>query len=124
MHFVILAVVDLFVFLCLGNQFYLCIMPKFFGNEGFMQTIDQQIIVLLYQAIVISCTMHLFRSASAIGDLSAVNRIFQYPADKSRIKQGIFTVLSLDFPNAMIGEVSGKTVCKMCIRDRRPYGPD
>ena len=41
MHLVILAMVDLFVLLCLGNQFHLCVMPEFFGYKSFMQTIDQ-----------------------------------------------------------------------------------
>ena len=111
MHLVILTMVDLLVFLCLGNQFHLCIMPEFFGNKCFVQTIDQQIVVLFNKTVIVSCAMHLFRPASAIGDLAAVNRIFQYPADKRRIKQRILAVLSLDFSNAMIGEVSGKTVC-------------
>ena len=57
MHFVILAVVDLFVLLCLGNQFHLCVMPEFFGNKGFMQTIDQQIVVLFDKAIIVSCSI-------------------------------------------------------------------
>ena len=98
MYLVILAVVDLFVLLCLCNQLHLCIVPEFFGNKCFMQTIDQQIIVLLHKSVIIPRPMHLFRSASAIGDLAAVNRIFQYPTDKSRIKQGILAVLPLDFP--------------------------
>ena len=113
MHFVILAVVYLLVFLCLGNQFHLCIMPEFFGNKSFVQTIDQQVIVLLHKTIIVSCTMHLFRSASAIGDLTAVHRIFQNPADEGSIKQRFLTILSLDLVNAVVGKVSGKTVCAL-----------
>ena len=41
-----------------------------------MQTIYQQIIVLLHQPVIISGAMHLFRPTSAIGNFPAVYRIF------------------------------------------------
>lgn len=45
-----------------------------------VQTVHQQIIVLLHKPIIVSGAMYLFRPASAVGDLAAINRIFQYPA--------------------------------------------
>ena len=76
-----------------------------------MQAIHQQIIVLLHKTVIVSGTMHLFCSASAIGDFPAVNRIFQNSADQRRIKQGIFPVLPLDFVNPVGCKIFCKTVC-------------
>ena len=76
-----------------------------------MQSVNQQIIVLLHQPVIISCAIHLLRPSSAIGDFPAVYRIFQNPADQRRIKQGIFPVLPLDFVNPVGRKVFCKTVC-------------
>jgi len=76
-----------------------------------VQSVNQQIVILLHQPVIISGTMHLFRPSSAISDFPAVNRIFQNPADQRRIKQGIFPVLPLDFVNPVGRKVFCKTVC-------------
>ena len=55
--------------------------------------------------------MYLFCSPSAVSDFSAVYRIFQYSADKSRVKQRIFSILPLDFMNAVIGKIFCESVC-------------
>ena len=55
--------------------------------------------------------MHLLRSASAIGDFAAIDRIFQYSSDQRRIEQRIFAVLPLDFVNTMLVKIFGKTIC-------------
>ena len=55
--------------------------------------------------------MHLFCPASAVGDFAAVHRIFQDSADEGSIKQRPLTILALDFVDAVVGKVSGKTVC-------------
>ena len=46
----------------------------------------QQIIVLFYQPVIISGAMHLLRPTSAIGNFTAIYRIFQNPADQRRIE--------------------------------------
>ena len=76
-----------------------------------MQSVHQQIIVLLHQPVIISGAMHLLRPTSAIGDFPAVYRIFQNPADQRRIKQGIFPVLPLDLVNPVGRKIFCKTVC-------------
>ena len=111
MDFCIFATVDMLVFFCLCQQLHLCVMPQIFGYNGFMLTIHQQVIVLLYKPIIVSCTMHLFCPAPAVGDFAAVHRIFQYSADEDSVKQRPLTILALDFVNAVVGKVSGKTVC-------------
>ena len=76
-----------------------------------MQSVNQQIVILLHKTVIISCAMHLLRPASTIGDFPAVNRIFQNPADQRRIKQGIFPVLPLNFVNPVGCKVFCKAVC-------------
>ena len=76
-----------------------------------MQSVNQQIVILLHKTVIVSCSMHLLRPASAIGDFPAVNRIFQNSADQRRIKQGIFPVLPLDFVNPVGCKIFCKTVC-------------
>ena len=51
-----------------------------------MQPIHQQIIVLFHQPVIISGAMHLLCPTSAIGDFTAVYRIFQNSADQRRIE--------------------------------------
>lgn len=76
-----------------------------FGNDWFMQTVNQQIIVLLNKVIIISGAVYFFCFASAVSNLTAINRIFQYPSDKRCIKQRIFAVLSLTFLDAVIVKI-------------------
>ena len=111
MDLCIFATVDMLVFFCLCQQLYLRVMPQIFGYNGFMLTIHQQVIVLLYKPVIVSCTMHLFCPASAVGDFAAVHRIFQDSADEGSIKQRPLTILALDFIDAVVGKVSGETVC-------------
>ena len=51
-------------------------MPEFLCYNSFMQTIDQQIIILFYKFIIISCSMDFFRSASTISYFPTIYGIF------------------------------------------------
>ena len=83
--------------------------------------------------------MHLFSFSPTIGNLAAVNRIFQNHADQAGIKKRIFPVLALDFADSMIFKIFCDPICtgigcnillidganrrsfllvEMCIRDR------
>ena len=81
MYVFILPVVDMFVFLGLCQQLHLRRLPDFFRNNGVMQPIGQQVIVLFYQLVLISGAAHFFHLTAAIGDFSAVHRIFQNQPD-------------------------------------------
>ena len=49
-------------------------------DDPLVQTVHQQIIVLLHKPVIVPGAMYLFRPASAVGNFAAINRIFQYPA--------------------------------------------
>ena len=76
-----------------------------------MQTINQQIIFLLHKSVIITSSMYLFRSSPAVSDFTAVNGVFQNSANQCCIKQRIFSILSLNLIDTVIGKVFRKTIC-------------
>ena len=76
-----------------------------------MQTIHQQKVFLFYQTVLISGSMHLFGFSPAIGNLTAVNRIFQNHADQTGIKKRVFPVLALDFADPMVFKIFCNSIC-------------
>ena len=71
-------IVDLFPLKGIDLALFLCQIPIFFGNDGFVLPLINRELLLLNYVHLISCTLLLFRSASAIGNLTHVDRIVQY----------------------------------------------
>ena len=103
--------VDVFIPFGLSSQLDLCCLPYILGDNGLMQTIHQQKVFLFYQTVLISGSMHLFGFSPAIGNLTAVNRIFQNHADQTGIKKRVFPVLALDFADPMVFKIFCNSIC-------------
>ena len=71
-------IVDLFPLKGIDLTLFLCQIPIFFRNDGFVLSLINRELRLLNYVHLISCALLLFRPASAIGDLSHVNGIVQY----------------------------------------------
>ena len=71
-------IVDLFPLKGIDLALFLCQIPIFFGNDGFMLTIVNRELRLLDHVHLISCTLPLFGSPSAISNFTHINGIIQY----------------------------------------------
>ena len=71
-------IIDLFPLERIDLALFLCQIPIFFGNDGFVLPIINRSLRLLDHVHLISCTLFLFGSPSAIGDFTHINGIVQY----------------------------------------------
>src|SRR5699024_953586 len=71
-------IIDLFPLKGIDLALFLCQIPIFFRNDCFMFSLIDRELRLLNHVHLVSCTLLLFRPASAIGYLTHVNRIVQY----------------------------------------------
>ena len=116
MYLCILTDADTPVLFSLSKSFYLCRLPEFFGYDSLMYTICKKEIFLCYKVIVVSCAVLFLGLSAAVSDLSAVYGILDYLADKSGVKQWIFTILPLYLADAVILEIFCESVCSyICI---------
>ena len=111
MYVFIFPSVDVFVFLGLRQQLHLRRLPNLFRNNWFVQTICQQVVVLLHQLVLISGAAHFFHLAAAIGNFSAVHRIFQNQPDQVCIKQGILPILPGNLADTVVFQILCNAVC-------------
>ena len=111
MYMFVLSAVDVLVLFGLCQQLHLRRLPDFFRNNGLVQPICQQVVVLLHQLILVPCATNFFRLAAAIGDFPAVHRIFQNQADQMCVKQGILPILPGNFTDTMVLQIFCNSVC-------------
>ena len=71
-------IVDLFPLERIDLALFLCQMPIFFGNDSFVLSFINRELRLLNHVHLVSCTLFLFCSSSAVSNLSHINRIVQY----------------------------------------------
>ena len=125
MNLCVLTRVDTLILFCLCQELYLRFMPEILRYDTLMQPIHQQIVFLFHQAVLVSGSMHLFRFTPAIGNLPAIDWVFQNSADKGGIKQGIFPVLTLNFVNAVLLQIFCHSSCThICINILIKNGAD
>ena len=74
----VIWIVDLFPLKEIDLALLLCQIPIFFGNNGFVLPIVNRELRLLNHVHLISCTLLLFGSPSAISDFTHINGIVQY----------------------------------------------
>ena len=71
-------IVDLFPLKRIDLALLLCQIPIFFGNDSFVLSFINRELRLLNHVHLISCTLFLFGSPSAISNFTHINGIVQY----------------------------------------------
>lgn len=110
MDMLILAPVDVFIPLCLGQQLHLGLLPDLLGDDGLMLPIRQEIVVLVDQVVVVTGTVYFLGFSAAIGDLTAVDRISQDQANEVGVKKCVCPVLSGELADTVILQIFGQAV--------------
>ena len=78
----VIWIVDLFPLKGIDLALLLCQIPIFFGNNGFVLPIVNRELRLLDHVHLISCTLFLFGSPSAVSNFTHINGIVQYVLHK------------------------------------------
>ena len=71
-------IVDLFPLKGIDLALFLCQIPILFRNDSFVLSFINRKLRLLNHVNLVSCTLFLFSSSSAVSNLSHINRIVQY----------------------------------------------
>ena len=71
-------IVNLFPLKRIDLALFLCQIPILFGNDSFVLSFINRELLLLNHVHLVSCTLFLFCSSSAVSNLSHINRIVQY----------------------------------------------
>ena len=111
MYVFIFPSVDVFVFLGLRQQLHLRRLPNLFRNNWFVQTICQQVVVRSTNLYSFLVAAHFFHLAAAIGNFSAVHRIFQNQPDQVCIKQGILPILPGNLADTVVLQILCDAIC-------------